>query len=224
MARTGGARRRGRSSDATGTEADRIIDAALALIPTEGWRGLSLSAIAAAAGLPILQLYRIFQSKQAILAGFYRRLDQIVLADPPPAEPDERPRDRLFDLLMRRFDALQPCKPAFDVLRRELPRDPVTALCVGASVLRSMRWMLEAAEIPTDGAWGAIAVKLATAAYLSAMRVWQRDDSPDLARTMAALDARLRRIEGWFRSAPGRRADVAKRGDGEAGGAANQPI
>src|SRR5262252_10748727 len=95
---------RGRPTGAAPGDADRIIDAALALIPTEGWRGLSLSAIAAAAGLPILQLYRIFQSKQAILAGFYRRLDQIVLADPPPAEPDERPRDRLFDLLMRRFD------------------------------------------------------------------------------------------------------------------------
>ena len=42
---------------------------------------------------------------------------------------------------------------------------------------------------------GAIAVKLAAAAYLLTMRVWQRDDLPDLARTMAALDARLRRIE-----------------------------
>jgi len=30
------------------------------------------------------------------------------------------------------------------------------------------------------------------------MRVWQNDDSPDLARTMAALDTRLRRIERWL--------------------------
>ena len=170
---------------------------------------MSLSAIATAAELPVLQVYRVFHSKQAILGGLYRRLDQIVLADPPAAEPDERPRDRLFDLLMRRFDALQPYKPALDVLRRELPGDPVTALCAGASILRSMRWMLEAADIPTGGVRGAIAVKLATVAYLSAMRVWQRDDSPDLARTMAALDARLRRIEGWFGPAPRRRTDRA---------------
>ena len=95
---------------------DRIIDAALALIPTEGWRRLSLSGIAAAAELPILQAYRVFRSKQAILCGLNRRIDQIVLADPPVAEPDERPRDRLFDLLMRRIDALQRYKPALDVL------------------------------------------------------------------------------------------------------------
>jgi hypothetical protein len=129
------------------------------------------------------------------------------LAELPAAEADERPRDRLFDLLMRRFDALQPHKPALDVLRRELPGDPITALCAGASLLGSMRWMLEAADIPTGGWRGAVAVRLASAAYLSAMRVWQRDDSPDLARTMAALDARLRRIERWLTVAPHMRRD-----------------
>jgi AcrR family transcriptional regulator len=201
MAKTGARSGRGRNSGSSPSEADRIIDAALALVATEGWRQVSLAAIAAAAGLPILQVYRIFRSKQAILAALYRRVDAIVLAEPPAAEADERPRDRLFDLLMRRFDALQAYKPALDVLRRELPMDPPTALCGVASLLRSMRWMLEAADIPTGGVRGAVAVKLATAAYLSAMRVWQRDDSPDLARTMASLDARLRRIERWLAAA-----------------------
>jgi len=201
MAKTGARSARGRNSGSSPSEADRIVDAALALVATEGWRQVSLAAIAAAAGLPILQVYRIFRSKQAILAALYRRVDAIVLAEPPAAEADERPRDRLFDLLMRRFDALQAYKPALDVLRRELPHDPPTALCAGVSLLRSMRWMLEAADIPTSGVRGAVAVKLATAAYLSAMRVWQRDDSPDLARTMASLDARLRRIERWLAAA-----------------------
>ena len=201
MAKTGVRSGRGRNSGSSPSEADRIIDAALALVATEGWRQVSLAAIAAAAGLPILQVYRIFRSKQAILAALYRRVDAIVLAEPPAAEADERPRDRLFDLLMRRFDALQAYKPALDVLRRELLHDPPTALCAGVSLLRSMRWMLEAADIPTSGVRGAVAVKLATAAYLSAMRVWQRDDSPDLARTMASLDARLRRIERWLAAA-----------------------
>src|SRR5437016_13471859 len=160
MARAGRTSGRGRNSGASRNEADRIIDATLALIPTEGWRGLSLSAIATAAELPVLQVYRVFHSKQAILGGLYRRLDQIVLADPPAAEPDERPRDRLFDLLMRRFDALRPHKPALEVLRRELPRDPASALCAASSLLRSMRWMLEAAGIPIGGVRGALAVKL----------------------------------------------------------------
>ena len=99
---------------------------------------------------------------------------------------------------MRRFDTLQPYKPALEVLWRELPGDPLTILCAGAWLLRSMRWMLEAANISTAGLRGTLAVKLTAAAYSSTMRVWQHDDSPDLARTMATLDARLRRIERWL--------------------------
>ena len=58
--------------------------------------------------------------------------------------------------------------------------------------------------IPTDGLRGAIAVKLTACAYAATLRVWLRDDSPDLASTMAALDRRLRGIERWL-GAPRRR-------------------
>ncbi len=199
MAKTAARGGRGRSADARlRSDADRIIDATLAQIASDGWRHLSLAAIADAAELPILRVYRTFGSRQAILRGLYRRIDEAALAEIPPAEPAERPRDRLFDLLMRRFDTLRPYKPALEVLRRELPGDLVTILCSGAWLLRSIRWMLEAADISTGGIRGALAVKLTAAAYLSTMRVWQHDDLPDFARTMAALDARLRRIEGWL--------------------------
>jgi AcrR family transcriptional regulator len=188
-----------RNNAATGaSEADRIIDAALASIPTAGWRNLSLASIAAASGLPILEVYRRFHSKQAILRGFMRRIDEAVLADPPGAEEDERVRDRLFDLMMRRFDALGPYKAALEVFRRELPVDPISALVAGNALLQSVQWMHEAADIATVGVRGTLAIKLTTGAYLTTMRVWQRDASPDLGQTMAALDARLRRIERWL--------------------------
>jgi AcrR family transcriptional regulator len=179
-------------------DADRIIDATLARIAQDGWRRLSLAAIAAEAGLPILRVYRTFSSKHAILRSLFRRVDQMVLTAPLEAEPDERPRDRVFDILMRRLDALQPYKPALEVLRRELPSDPVATLALGAGLLRSMAWMLEAAAISTTGVRGAIAVKLTAAAYLSVQRTWLRDESPDLASTMAVLDRRLRGIERWL--------------------------
>jgi AcrR family transcriptional regulator len=199
-----GSRATGRRSEKRGVallprDTDRIIDAALSRIAAYGWRRLSLAAVAAEAGVPILRVYRAFGSKQAILGAFLERVDGVVLAEPPAAEADEHPRDRVFDLLMRRFDALRTHKPVLAALRRELPRDPIAALWLGARLSRSMRWMLDAADIATDGLSGALAVRLADAAYLSAMRVWQRDDSPDLAPTMAALDARLRRIERWLR-------------------------
>lgn len=199
-----GARRRnntaasGNDAAASGNDAERIVEAAFARIATDGWRRLSLAAVADEAQLPILRVYRSFTSKRAILRAFFRRLDEAALADPPAPEQGERPRDRLFDLLMRRLDAARPFKPALSVLRRELPGDPPTALLTGALMLRSMRWMLEAADIRTGGWRGAAVVKLTAAAYLAVLRVWERDDSADLGTTMATLDARLRRIERWL--------------------------
>jgi AcrR family transcriptional regulator len=198
MAKSAGAGGRRNPRQVPRNDADRIIEAALALVATGGWRHLSLSAVAAAAEVPIAQIYRLFGSKQAILCGLYRRIDEAVLSDPPQAEAGEHARDRLFDLLMRRFDALRPYKPAIEVLRRELVTDPLAAVCAGGSLMRSMGWMLAAADIANSGMRGSIAVKLTAAAYLSTMRVWRGDDSADLGRTMAVLDARLRRIERWL--------------------------
>jgi AcrR family transcriptional regulator len=198
---------RGRSPRAAeqslANDRDRIIDATLRLIAREGWRRLAMAAIAAEAGLPILAVYRAFPSKPAILRGFFQRIDEAVLAAPLEVEAaedaDERPRDRVFDLLMRRFDALGPYREAIEVLGREMPADPCTALAAGAGLLCSMAWMLGAAGIATDGLRGIVAVKLTAAAYLATARGWLRDDSPDMAPTMAALDRRLRGIERWFR-------------------------
>lgn len=207
-----GRSRRANSSGAARTvpapsDSDRIIDAALACIARQGWRRLSLADIAAEAGLPILGVYRLYSSKPAILCAFFRRVDEAVLAAPLDSEPDERPRDRVFDLLMRRFDALTPYRAALEVLGRELPTDPLAALAAGAGLLRSMRWMLEAAGISGEGLGGVLTVKLTAAAYLATLRVWLRDESPDLAPTMAALDRRLRGIERWY--GIGRRRETA---------------
>jgi len=186
------------------SDRDRIIDAAMRLIAQQGWRRLSLAAVAAEADIPILSLYRAFPSKPAILRGFSRRIDEAVLAAPldgdAAADADERPRDRVFDLLMRRFDALRPYRAALEVLGRELPSDPIAALGAGAGLLRSIAWTLEAAGISTIGLGGIVAVKLTAAAYLVTSRGWLRDETPDLAPTMAALDRRLRGIERWFGS------------------------
>lgn len=198
--RRGSARRpsSGGGRSAAVADADRIIDAAMALIATEGWRHVSLAAIADAAGLTTLQVYRIFPSKAAILTGLFRRVDEAVLAVVPEAEAGERPRDRLFDLLMRRFDALLPYRDGLNRLRRELPFDPPSALAAGAALLCSMRWMLDGAGIATTGIGGIVAVKLTAASYLAASHTWAGDESPDLAPTMAALDRRLRGIERWL--------------------------
>ena len=177
--------------------AARIVDAALALAAREGWRRVSLAAIAAEAGMSVLELYAVYRSKAAILDGFHRRIDAAALAG-VDSVADERPRDRLFDIVMRRFDALSPHKDAVDAVARDAVADPLAALCGVPSLLNSMSWMLEAAGVSASGWIGRVRVKLLLGIYLSVFRVWLSDDSPDMTRTMAALDSRLRHAERWL--------------------------
>ena len=181
-----------------GTPRDRILDATLALAEREGWRKASLGAIAGEAGVPLHQLYGEFRSRAAILGALMARTDAGVLAETPAAEPDESARDRLFDVLMRRFDALKPHRAALKVIVRELATDPPTALCSAPAFLRSMTWMLEAAGLSSAGIRGRLRVRALALIYLCVLRVFVDDDSEDLAKTMAALDRRLRQAEPWL--------------------------
>jgi hypothetical protein len=63
-----------------------------------------------------------------------------------------------------------------------------------------MHWMLEAAGIATDGATGGLRVTGLATVYASVFRTWLQDDDPGQARTMAALDRRLRRGERTLRN------------------------
>lgn len=179
------------------------IDAALALAAERSWRDIGLADIATAAGLSMADLYPRFSSKQAVLAAFSRRIDAAVLDEPAPGA-EEPARDRLFDVLMRRFDALQPHRVALGSILRDQLRAPGEALGGLGQLCRSMAWMLTAARIPTEGLAGRLRVQALAAIYLAALRVFLRDESPDLARTMAALDGYLRRAE-WLAGRFGRR-------------------
>jgi AcrR family transcriptional regulator len=174
--------------------ASRVVDAALALAVRQGWARTSLADIAAEAGLPLLELYQRFGSKPAIFAAFLARIDRAVLAG--GSESGEKPRDRLFDTLMRRFDALQPHKAAVQAMLRDGPADPLGVLAAAPAFLRSIGWMLEASGIDSSGLRGGLRTQLVAAIYLSVMRTWLGDDTADLMKTMAALDRRLKAAEG----------------------------
>lgn len=176
---------------------ERVLEAALGLAASRGWAEVALADIAAAADLSLAELYALYPSKTAILEAFSRDVDRRVLAAIGAAvtAEDESARDRLFDVLMRRFDALDPHKPGVEAVLRASRRDPLAVLTGAGQLLRSMSLMLETAGISSTGLAGLLRTKALAAIYLATMRDWLRDDTADKAKTMAALDGRLRRAE-----------------------------
>ncbi len=170
---------------------ERIIDAFMTLVGERGLVGTGLADIAAAADVSLAELRAEFPGKLAILAAFSKRIDEAVLAQ-GPAE-GEGAKDRLFDVLMRRLDALAPYKPALKKMARTARRSPGFAAVLYGLAGRSQRWMHAAAGIDRGGVPGAIARRGGVLVFAETLRVWLDDDDPDLAKTMKTLDRGLGR-------------------------------
>jgi len=177
----------------------KIISAMLDLSARHGWRSVTMKAIAEEASCSGTELQALFPTKQAILNAFLDDVDKNVQAGTKPHEftesPQESPRDRLFDVLMRRFDILQPHKKAIANIVHDMPSDPLACVCGIPRFGKSMAVMLEAAHLSSPGCTGILKTKGLALVYLNTARTWLRDDTPDMSKTMATLDKSLRRAD-----------------------------
>jgi ubiquinone biosynthesis protein COQ9 len=168
-----------------------LIASAFRLAADTGWSRLTIVDAARSAGLSLAEARARFPGKHALLWRFGRLLDQAALA----AVPTEGPvRDRLFDLLMSRFEAMKPHRDGIRALLRHLPGDPLTTLELTCATRRSMRWMLNAAGLSSNGLRGRLRLLGLVAVWVWTSRTFERDDSEDLSTTMAALDTALNRV------------------------------
>jgi AcrR family transcriptional regulator len=180
------------------------VVAALELAALQGWRRTTLSDIAARAGLSLAELHAQYRSRHEILAAWLSQLDAGMLAGRDPDEASAGSRDRLFAVIMRRFDALDRHKTAIRAIARDLIFDPADAFAMACAMRRSLIWMLEAAGLESTGIKGQWRLNGLSLIYGATWRVWLRDDGADLSKTMAALDRGLRRAEtAWNRLCAG---------------------
>lgn len=179
------------------TDRDKAIDALMALLAEQSFEQIGLAEVAGRAGLKLSQLRSEFGSTLAILGAHIKDIDRAVLAGGDADMDEESPRERLFDVLMRRLEALAPYKDAVGSLMRSTRRNPGFALALNAMSVRSQHWMLEAAGIGASGPRGALRAQGAALMFARVLGVWLDDDEPGLDRTMAALGRGLASAERW---------------------------
>jgi AcrR family transcriptional regulator len=173
----------------------RVIAATLRLAAERSWDDVLMKDIADAAAIDLATLRREFPSKGAILGAFMRAVDDAVLASAPKFTGSENTRDRIFDVVMARFDVLAPYKEALRNIAAARPFD----MDLMRRGMASQAWMLHAAGVRTDGILGTSRVAGLASVYASVFQTWLDDDDPGTARTMAALDRRLKRGEQSMR-------------------------
>jgi ubiquinone biosynthesis protein COQ9 len=180
-----------------------VISAVFQQAGLVGWRSANLVAAARDAGLDLARVRARFPNKAAVLLRFGVIADQAVLAEAPA---HGTARDKLFDVLMARIDQVQMHRSGMLALIQALRFDPCLVLLLGAATLRSMAWLLDAAGVPRDGVAGVLRVHGLAAAWAYALRAWEKDESADLASTMAAVDRALDRAVQAEAMLPGHRA------------------
>ena len=90
-----------------GATAPDLLLAAFALIGDDGWRGFSFETLARRTGVSRVEIYRQFHSRGALRA-LTERADEAMLEVDEAELAGLPPRDRVFELLMRRLETLVP--------------------------------------------------------------------------------------------------------------------
>jgi AcrR family transcriptional regulator len=177
------------------TAGPELLAAAFTLIGDEGWRGFSFATLARRTGVSRVEIYRRFKSRGALLRELTERIDEAMLAVDEAEIAGLPPRDRVFELLMRRLEALVPYRAGLARLAADARRDPCVVLLTACRLDRSLMWVQDVAGLRRHGLRARLARRALGVAYLRTLRVWFKDEAADLGRTMAELDKQLRRVQ-----------------------------
>ncbi|MCA0399415.1 MAG: TetR/AcrR family transcriptional regulator [Proteobacteria bacterium] len=181
----------------------RAVDALMTLAAAHEWNAITLPMIAEEAGLSLADLRDLFPSKGAMLGGFIRRIDRITLEGRAEDLADSPARERVLDLMLRRFDALLPYRAALGTIHNAFRSDLAGLLALNQQALNSWRYLLASAGIETEGPMGFLKLQGAILVFARIFPVFLDDEDEGLTRTMAALDRELSRGEWVLARAEG---------------------
>jgi hypothetical protein len=172
-----------------------LARAALTLAAVKPWREVTLTQLANAAERPLPQLYgaSLGEAVDCVEEAFDR-----AIADKAELNSDQSVRDRLFELIMSRFEAMEPHRAAVLAMEAGADRDPTLMAAQHQRHVRCARWVLALAGLEADGMTGQARAQGLGVIIGQARAAWRGDDAGDYAKTMASLDRNLRRAEEMF--------------------------
>lgn len=169
---------------------DAAVDAWLRAIADHGWRDVTIDHAATTSGISAEALITLVGDKFDAAKAFQ---DRVSTEAAKGAAGSGATKDRLFDGLMRGFDALQAQRPA--VLALFDSHDPGLATLLAGRARTGFRRIAGSAGVPVDGLRGEMRLAALAAIVGKVFTRWRTDGSADMAATMAELDKLLVRAE-----------------------------
>jgi len=179
---------------------DQVIDSALALAAQRKWSDVMFDEIIEEANQNRHDVLEYFDDKSDILVSFGRRVDKLMIENAALSALDGSQtidenqsviRERLFDLIMERFDVLNENRESILSILRSIKFDPKQAIITFPHLGKSMGRILSEAGEDISGISGCSKIIGLTGVYLYTVKTWMDDDTADMAKTMAVLDKAL---------------------------------
>jgi hypothetical protein len=173
-------------------------DLARAALASAGssWRTLTIADLAHAAGRAVSDFYgaSLGDAVDCVEEAFDRAISENL----DKLDASQSVRDRLFDLIMRRFEAMEPHRAAILAMEAGVDRDPILLAATHQRHVRCARWVLALAGLEADGMTGQARAQGLGVIIGQARGAWRGDEAGDFTKTMASLDKNLRRAEEMF--------------------------
>ena len=174
---------------------DQILSIALTLAEEEGWSGVTIEKIAKRANLNKSKLLESYPTTKHVVLALMKQVSVEVFDRLDPDDSTEPTKDIIHNALMSRVEVLSKNREAYTSILRSLFFNPRDATFLYSEIMNIMARTLEIAGVKNTGLLGHLRKKALVAIYLSTLRVWISDDSPDCGRTMSFLDKRLQDAE-----------------------------
>ncbi|MEO9970804.1 MAG: hypothetical protein ABJG15_13470 [Hyphomonadaceae bacterium] len=188
------------------------LQTALKLAGERSWQSISLIDIAEAAGTPLSDLYTT-AGKPALAKQLDPWADLAMSSE--ASDPEDSPRERLFDVIMRRFETFETERAGVLSLMSWRNASPNLRAELLRARIHTANWALACAGLDTLGPLETRATSLGLAWVVGQTeKAWRQDEGGDFARTMATLDAELinagERLAALKRIAPNSRRKSTK--------------
>lgn len=174
-----------------------MLDLALKMLERSGWKEFSFTDLAVELKKPLYEVQQQFPSKVAVLIQLHHKIEKETLGVRKACfeETETTSKDLLLELFMERFEALSPYKSLFGKILSDIRTEPLTLKALAPHLHQTMKRILEAAHIKSEGVLGSAKVVALETVYLAAFDQWLEDDSEGFEKTLAVLDEHLSMLE-----------------------------
>jgi AcrR family transcriptional regulator len=167
----------------------KLAEAALSLAAKRDWDSLAIKDIAKKAKVSVKAAEKTFPDIWELLKWIFKKLENDT-KNLVKKQLGGDWRDNLGEILMTRFDLAQQHRAAYLSLLPAFLRNPQQAPRFARQFYRMLDDTLRLAGLEKKLCQPVCVAGLG-AVYLSLVDAWSRDDTPDMSKTMAAIDRRL---------------------------------